>query len=431
MPLTLTHRRAGLLPASSATRRPSALCCAATPLSPRSGPLRANTVVFHRANSARFTTTSRACGSTPQQRRYRVLSASHSDEAGVQPGLEQVSSTSAPSTTSEPAANTTETPEQRPWWTHLARTGGQAVAVAALALALVASSPLTAEAARSGGRMGGSAFRGAAPSRSYSAPSSPMRSGGMGMRSAPSVVVAPSYGMSSFFFPTYGYGYGMGMGGGGLFNLLFLGFAGFVIVSALSSMLSQDEDVTAGSGACSVVKLQVGLLGMARGLQADLDRIAGRADTSDPEGLQYVLQETVLALLRNPDYCIYGYSESSKANGLDDAESKFNEQSMGERSKFSSETLVNFGGRSKRGASGSTSDMSNELIVVTVVAAVDGRVKLPPISSLPDLKAALNKLGSVPADGLLAVEVLWTPQEEGDSFTRDEIVTDYPMLNQL
>ncbi|TYK29721.1 hypothetical protein E5676_scaffold3607G00340 [Cucumis melo var. makuwa] len=52
----------------------------------------------------------------------------------------------------------------------------------------------------------------------------------------------------------------------------------------------------------------VGLLGMGRGLQRDLNRIAESADTSTPEGLCYVLTETILALLRHPDYCISGYS---------------------------------------------------------------------------------------------------------------------------
>lgn len=39
-----------------------------------------------------------------------------------------------------------------------------------------------------------------------------------------------------------------------------------------------------------MVKLQVGLLGTARSMQRDLDRIASRADTSSPSGLHYVLQ---------------------------------------------------------------------------------------------------------------------------------------------
>jgi uncharacterized membrane protein len=31
----------------------------------------------------------------------------------------------------------------------------------------------------------------------------------------------------------------------------------------------------------------------------------------------------------------------------------------------------------------------------------------------------------------LAVEVLWTPEEEGDYFTNDEVAIDYPLLNTL
>ncbi|XP_056682336.1 uncharacterized protein [Spinacia oleracea] len=53
---------------------------------------------------------------------------------------------------------------------------------------------------------------------------------------------------------------------------------------------------------------KVGLLGTARSLQSDLNQIAETADTSTPEGLNYVLTESMLALLRHPDYCISAYS---------------------------------------------------------------------------------------------------------------------------
>ena len=56
----------------------------------------------------------------------------------------------------------------------------------------------------------------------------------------------------------------------------------------------------------------------------------------------------MLALLRNPDYCIYGLSSLKKERGLDAGEDRFNEISMQERGKFKEETLVNFGGRTKR-----------------------------------------------------------------------------------
>ncbi len=75
--------------------------------------------------------------------------------------------------------------------------------------------------------------------------------------------------------------------------------------------------------------------------------------------------------------------------------------------------------------------MSNELIVVTLVMACTGRMKIPQVTNLQELKDSLSKLGSVSADGLLAVEVLWTPQAEGDTFTQEELITDYPMMNAL
>lgn len=176
---------------------------------------------------------------------------------------------------------------------------------------------------------------------------------------------------------------------------------------------------------------QVGLLGIARSLQKDLEKMADRADTSTPEGLHYVLQETVLSLLRHPDYCVYG-SASSKSTDLDSAEELFNEMSMDERSKLGGETLVNSGGVKKTAARGGpASDMTNEYIVVTVIVAAEGNVKLPQINNLEDLKTALKRLGSVRADGIQAVEVLWTPQQDGDTLTQQELLRDYPLLNNL
>lgn len=47
----------------------------------------------------------------------------------------------------------------------------------------------------------------------------------------------------------------------------------------------------------TVAKLQVGLLGSARQLQRDLERIADKADTDSPAGLHYILQGTFFFLV--------------------------------------------------------------------------------------------------------------------------------------
>ena len=55
----------------------------------------------------------------------------------------------------------------------------------------------------------------------------------------------------------------------------------------------------------------------------------------------------MLALLRNPEYAVYGSTKVRNENGLDSGEDAFNEVSLQERGKFKEETLVNVGGRSR------------------------------------------------------------------------------------
>ncbi|KAL4550158.1 hypothetical protein Ndes2526B_g08324 [Nannochloris sp. 'desiccata'] len=144
-----------------------------------------------------------------------------------------------------------------------------------------------------------------------------------------------SYGMMSpfrssvstnaFFFSPFGMGYGYGYpmgGGGGLTSLLFWGIFAVIMVQVVRGVLNRNDSGSneyIGSGSSgrvdsgerlSVAKVQVGLLGTARDLQKDLERIAAKADTSSSRGLHFVLQETVLSLMRNPDYCVYGFAKS-------------------------------------------------------------------------------------------------------------------------
>jgi uncharacterized membrane protein len=118
--------------------------------------------------------------------------------------------------------------------------------------------------------------------------------------------------------------------------------------------------------------------------------------------------ETVLALLRNPDYAIYGFARSATKRSAADAEQKFNELSLEERGKFQAETRSNVGGRTKRASVGSRPGRGqslDELIVVTILLAAEGPLRLPKVTSRAELQSALSKLGAVRAQDLLAVEV--------------------------
>lgn len=71
------------------------------------------------------------------------------------------------------------------------------------------------------------------------------------------------------------------------------------------------------------------------------------------------------------------------------------------------------------------------MIVITLMVACEGGSKIPAINSREDLTKALRILGGVPVDDVLAVEVLWTPQAEGDYYTRDMLIQDYPTMRTL
>lgn len=285
--------------------------------------------------------------------------------------------------------------------------------------------------AAKGGRIGGGSFR--APSRPYAAPSRTYR--------------APSGGG---YYPGGGYGlpfvvpiFGLGGGFGGLFTILiFMSIASFLVRSFRNA---SDSDGVGGydsysSPSVSVAKLQVGLLAEARSLQADLNRIGTSANTGSSAGLAQVLQESTLALLRHPEYWTYGSTESTKAR-LESAEAQFNRLALSERSKFAEETLSNVNSQLRQasvakalpsnGEPLAVNDLSAgmaEYIVVTLLVAAQGDLKLPAINSSEDLRRALSQMGSVSSDRLLALEVLWTPQAESDTLSNDEVVAMYPDL---
>ena len=94
----------------------------------------------------------------------------------------------------------------------------------------------------------------------------------------------------------------------------------------------------------NMIQVQVGLLASAKSLQDDLRSLAASSDTSSSAGLQRLLQETTLALLRQPDLWVYANAESGSVP-FSSAESTFNRLSMNERSKLDAELTSNVGGQ--------------------------------------------------------------------------------------
>jgi len=289
-------------------------------------------------------------------------------------------------------------------------------------------------AARTGGRIGGGSF--SAPSRTYS--------GSRSYAPGPSGGYYP-YGGGGFGFPFLIPFFGFGGGFGGLFTIIiFLTLANFLVQTFRRVGAGESEELGYSSNpTVSVAKLQVGLLAGARTLQAELNQIAEKADTGSPEGRAEVVQEATLALLRHPEYWVYAGAESQQAR-LASAEAQFNRFSLAERSKFTSETLSNMNNLLKQatpnaalpagetsGALVETQQESGEYIVVTLLAATLGKLELPKVNSSEDLRQALRQFGGIPGDKLLAMEVLWTPQAEGDTLSSDDMIAEYPNLKLI
>lgn len=295
---------------------------------------------------------------------------------------------------------------------------------------LLLSSPAPSWAAR-GGRIGGGSFR-SAPSmpRSYSGGGGSYRGGygGGGYRGG--------YGGGigfPFLIPIFGFG------GGGLFGFLILmAIAGFLVNTlrgAGGGMTSGGGSLAAApraDGPVTIAQLQVGLLASARELQDDLRRLAATADTTGSTGLQRLLQETSLSLLRQPDLWVYANSELGQVP-FASAESTFNRLSMTERSKLRSEVTSNVSGRrfqDEAAASGPT-DATSDFIAVTLLVASRGRIPLKTISSADDLRDALGVIGAVSASDLIALEVIWQPEGKGEVLSTEELLTAYPQLQHL
>jgi uncharacterized membrane protein len=301
-----------------------------------------------------------------------------------------------------------------------------------LAFSLLLAHPSPSWAA-SGGRIGGGSFR--------SAPSMPRSYGGGGYRGGYNGGYRGGYGGGGigfpFLIPIFGFG------GGGLFGFLVLMAVAGLLLNAVRGGGGQGPSLGSGRGGdlvgaarpdgpATISQLQVGLLASARQLQTDLRRLAGSADTSHAAGLQALLQETTLALLRHPDLWVYANGEVGQVP-FASAEATFNRLSMTERSKLQRELTSNVGGQrySDTAVAAGDSDASSDFIAVTLLVATRNRINLKGAGSADQLRESLQQLGAVGAADLLAIEVIWQPEGAGEVLSTEELLTAYPQLQHL
>jgi uncharacterized membrane protein len=309
---------------------------------------------------------------------------------------------------------------------------GRVLSVLALVAALVVMPALALAGPRSGG-----SFSGRSGFRSGGGFSMPRGSSGYGSGYS-------GGGHSFFFLPGFVYGWG-GMGyGGGFGSLLVLGVLGFAAFSLFraarryragggswfQNQYDQDE-VAPGRG--YVYRLQIALGRSARGIQDRLARFAEEGDTSTEAGLASLLQQTSLELLREKDSIRYAAAEGSGPMSLTNAETKMNSLGLAERSRFQVERVRSAEGAVRRAKeTAEEGKEALEYVVVTLIAATRSPVEgFKSVADRADLERLLAQLGSASPDGLLGLEVVWTPAFQNDSMTETDLMTTYPDLRGL
>ena len=289
--------------------------------------------------------------------------------------------------------------------------------------------PNSAKAA-SGGRIGGGSFQAPAAPRSQNYGGY----GGNNFRGYGSGYRGSGIGFP-FLLPIFGFG------GGGIFGFLILMSIVGVIVNSLknSSTVSNSSNnnpvaKSISTTKVSLIQFQIGLLASAKEIQLKLRELASSSITSTSSGLQRVLQDTTLSLLRKPELWVYSNIETGSVP-FASAESTFNRISITERSKLKAELTSNFSGQistSKNTESNpGDSDPTNEYIAITILVASKKDLGLKDSSSTELITEALRVLGSISSNDLMALEVIWQPDGEGETLREEELITQYPNLKHL
>ncbi len=283
--------------------------------------------------------------------------------------------------------------------------------------------------AASGGRIGGGSFQAPAPrsqnyggygGNNFRGYGSGYRGGGMGF---------------PFLLPIFGFG------GGGIFGFLILMSIVGVIVNSFknssnfpnssdNSILSQSVNPTK----VSLIQFQIGLLASAKEIQVKLRELAANSNTSTSSGLQRVLQDTTLSLLRKPELWVYSNIETGSVP-FASAESTFNRIAITERSKLKAELTSNYSGQISNSISTNLkpgdSDPTNEYIAITILVATKKDLKLNKSTNNELIAEALRLIGSISSTDLIALEVIWQPEGEGETLREEELITQYPNLKHL
>lgn len=245
-----------------------------------------------------------------------------------------------------------------------------------------------------------------------------------------------------------GGGYSGGGGGGGSFFFIGPGcgyidptliiviivIAGVVFVVKAIGQAAFKKGFLKSGKLGSVLKLQLGFLGIAKDVQLALHNTAKNSDKySDKE----FLREMVIAIQRNKEYLKYGDFQVIHGGTREELESKYDEIVTSERSKYDQELIRSDEHGVKEQKEIERTDVKGigevaECIVVTLVVVTTNLEfdKIPSIN-FQSIIGMLNHINSISSDDLKGFEIIWTPENPGDTMSEDTLMAQYPDLRNL
>jgi len=169
-------------------------------------------------------------------------------------------------------------------------------------------------------------------------------------------------------------------------------------------------------------------------VQQAMRELAERGDTGSPAGLVRMLREAI-AVLRGADAAwTHAGAQNHRPMPPAQAEAAFAKAARAARSRFEHELVRSAHGRITRKEAPAIAEREGVRGVVVVTIVVAARVELADVLDVrdrPRLERALDALSALDPRDFVALEVIWSPADEREQVTAEEIEARYPELVRL
>lgn len=222
-----------------------------------------------------------------------------------------------------------------------------------------------------------------------------------------------------------------GFGGGFCLCAMVLG------VFAVIVLVERRRKGGKGAGGMFLSQVTLGIDWRARkALQEQLARLAASGQTGTKEGRATLLRETVLALRRAELAWLYAaFRDGESTMSGPQAQSTFQAAASEARARFRQEVVRNADGSIVQNPTPEMRTSATEgqgTVVVSLITVA--RRALTPVTNLGDasqIRAALQDRGTLDANTLVALEVVWSPAAEHDRMSTAELEQNYPELHLI